>query len=92
MVAHQIDPFCEHYLADTECLETDHNDSSLFVMSRALGKVAASPLLFPGVPRRLRGRPSDLLTSEPLRPLRGRKSGQARPAPGVRGTHPRRGA
>ena len=33
-------------------------DSSLFVVSRALGKVAASPPLFLWVPRRVRGRPS----------------------------------
>jgi hypothetical protein len=24
-MAHQIDPFCVHHLADTECLEADHN-------------------------------------------------------------------
>ena len=23
-MAHQIDPFCVHHLADTECLEADH--------------------------------------------------------------------
>jgi hypothetical protein len=24
-MAHQIDPFCVHHLADTECPEADHN-------------------------------------------------------------------
>jgi hypothetical protein len=28
-MAHQIDPFCVHHLADTECLEADHNGGYL---------------------------------------------------------------
>jgi hypothetical protein len=31
-MAHQIDPFCVHHLADTECLEADHNGGSASVL------------------------------------------------------------
>jgi len=42
----QNDPFCASQRIDAEIPDADHIDSSLFVVSRASGKVAASPLLF----------------------------------------------
>ena len=54
----QIDPLCTATIALGQRPRADHIDSSLFVVSRASGKVAASPLLFSGgcyPPRSLSG-------------------------------------
>ena len=62
-VSHQIQRHLLQSMPATRAIQQcaswrTQNDSSLFVVSRALGKVAASPPLFSGVPRRVRGRSS----------------------------------